>query len=87
MRCFHRVPFGPDWFTGGEIELAFIKAVHQKQPITIRASVKEKIEVKDGALLTLAFRIQQENGAINVKGRAKGIIKNGGRENLLSSQS
>jgi len=77
--------FGPDWFCGGEIELAFIKAVHQKQPVIILASIKEKIEMKDGALLNLAFRIQQENGAINVKGRAKGIIKNRDRENLLSS--
>ena len=67
--------FGPDWFCGGEIELAFIKAVHQKQPITIRASITEKIGGKDGTRLTLAFRIQQENGSINVKGRAKGFLK------------
>jgi hypothetical protein len=68
--------FGPDWFTGGEIELAFIKAVHQKQPITIRASITEKTAGKDGSHLTLAFLIQQENGPINVKGRARGFLKN-----------
>ena len=34
------------WFTGGEIELTFVKAVHQKQSIVIRASVAEKTEIK-----------------------------------------
>ena len=68
--------FGPAWFTGGEIELAFVKAVHQKQPITIRASVAEKIEVKDGTRLALDFRIEQTDGTINVKGRARGIKNN-----------
>jgi hypothetical protein len=67
--------FGPDWFCGGAIELAFIKAVHQKQPITIRASVKEKREMAEGLQLTLAFRIEQSDGIINVKGRAGGMIK------------
>ncbi|OGP50584.1 MAG: hypothetical protein A2Y79_06735 [Deltaproteobacteria bacterium RBG_13_43_22] len=67
--------FGPAWFTGGEIELAFIKAVHQKQTITIRASVSKKIESKEGTSLILAFCIQQADGLVNVKGKASGIIK------------
>jgi len=65
--------FGPAWFTGGEIELAFVKAVHQKQSITIRASVADKIKIKDGTRLTIDFRIEQADGTINVKGRARGI--------------
>ncbi len=77
--------FGPDWFCGGEIDLAFIKAVHQKQPVTIQASVNQKIEREDGALLTLAFRLQQGDGTINVKGRASGIIKSGNKEILPST--
>jgi hypothetical protein len=68
--------FGPPWFTGGEIELAFIKAVHQKQSITIRAKVIENAEVKDKSRQTLAFSIEQGDGSVNVKGTASGIIKN-----------
>ena len=67
--------FGPDWFTGGEIELAFVKAVHQKQQITIRASISEKIESKEGTRMILAFCIQQADGIVNVKGQASGISK------------
>ncbi len=67
--------FGPDWFTGGEIELAFVKAVHQKQQITIRASILEKIESKEGTRMILAFCIQQADGIVNVKGKASGISK------------
>jgi hypothetical protein len=68
--------FGPAWFTGGEIELAFVKAVHQKQSITIRASISEKQEMNEGARLVLAFCIQQSDGLLNVKGKASGIFKN-----------
>jgi hypothetical protein len=76
--------YGPDWFTGGVIELAFIKAVHQKQPITIRASVAEKIEMEEGTRLILTFCIEQTDGTINVKGRAGGII-NRERESRYSA--
>ncbi len=67
--------FGPDWFTGGEIDLVFVKAVHQKQSITIRASVAKKTQSKVGSRLSLAFRLQQSDGTINVKGKASGIIR------------
>ena len=65
--------FGPAWFTGGEIELAFVKAVHQKQPITIRASIAKKTEIKGDSQLTLGFCIEQADGTINVRGKAMGI--------------
>jgi hypothetical protein len=68
--------FGPAWFTGGEIELAFVKAVHQKQPVTIRASVAEKTKINEGTRLTLNFCIEQTDGTMNVKGRARGIKNN-----------
>ena len=67
--------FGPGWFSDGEIELAFVKAVHQKQPITIRASISEKIKSKEGTRLILAFCIQQADGMVNVKGQASGTIR------------
>jgi hypothetical protein len=79
--------FGPDWFFGGTIELAFIKAVHQKQPITIRASVAEKIEREEGLWLTLSFRLEQSDGTINVKGQAAGLIKSGNRDFRLPFKS
>lgn len=65
--------FGPAWFIGGEIELAFVKAVHQKQSVTIRASVAEKTEMKEGTRLKINFCIEQTDGTINLKGRASGI--------------
>jgi hypothetical protein len=67
--------FGPDWFTAGTIDLAFIKAVHQKQTITIRASVAESLETVAGTRLTLNFRIEQKDGTVNVKGQAGGMVK------------
>jgi hypothetical protein len=79
--------FGPDWFFGGSIDLAFIKAVHQKQPITIRASIIEKIEREEDTRLTLTFRIEQTDGTINVKGRAGGLCKSGNRDILLPFKS
>jgi len=66
--------FGPSWLTHGEIELAFIKAVHQKQRITIRASVAERKKQKNGTRAVLNFRIEQSDGTVNVKGWAKGIM-------------
>jgi len=66
--------FGPSWLTNGEIELAFTKAVHQKQQITIRAAVAERKKQKNGTRLVLNFRIEQTDGTVNVKGRASGII-------------
>jgi hypothetical protein len=67
--------FGPSWFIGGEIDLAFIRAVHQRQPITIRASTIDQIKEAEGPQVTLAFRIEQADGTINVKGQATGFIK------------
>ena len=67
--------FGPDWFTTGEIELAFVKAVHQKQQITISASVAETIQEKEAVRLTLDFQITQPDGSVNIKGKASGIVR------------
>lgn len=66
--------FGASWFTGGEIELAFVRAVHQKQQITIRAAIAGKNKQNGGTRLFLNFRIEQPDGTVNVKGRASGII-------------
>jgi len=66
--------FGSSWLTNGEIELAFIKAVHQKQQITIRAAVAERKKQKNGTRVVLNFRIEQSDGTVNVKGWASGII-------------
>jgi hypothetical protein len=66
--------FGPSWFTTGDIEVAFVKAVHQKQQITIRAQVADKIKEGNGTQVMLDFRIEQPDGTINVKGRASGLI-------------
>lgn len=69
--------FGPSWLTNGEIDLAFIKAVHQKQQITIRAAVVERDRQKSSTRLALNFRIEQPDGTINVKGRVSGIMSQG----------
>ena len=66
--------FGPAWLANGEIELAFIRAVHQKQQITIRAAVAELEKQKNGTRLRLNFRIEQTDDTANVKGWASGIM-------------
>jgi len=66
--------FGPAWLANGEIELAFIKAVHQKQQITIRAAVAEREKKNNGTRLRLNFRIEQTDDTANVKGWASGIM-------------
>jgi hypothetical protein len=48
---------------------------HQKQQITIRASISEKIESKEGTRMILVFCLQQADGLVNVKGKASGISK------------
>ena len=66
--------FGPAWLTNGEIELAFIKAVHQKQTITIRAFQTGTEKKRNGTWGTLDFRIEQADGTVNVRGQASGMI-------------
>ena len=67
--------FGPDWLTTGEIDLAFVRAVHQREQITIRATVTNRIEEKDGARLTIDFSIEKADGVQAVVGKASGLVK------------
>jgi acyl dehydratase len=67
--------FGPGWLQGGKIELAFVKAVHQREQITIKATVIEKTEQKDGTLVKLDFWIEKGEGIKVVVGNATGVIK------------
>jgi hypothetical protein len=68
--------FGPDWLTSGEIELAFVKAVHQRQKITISAQVTDIHKENGGTRVNLDFSIKQaDTGESNVIGKASGTIK------------
>jgi len=63
--------FGPNWLIGGEVSLAFVRAVYQREQITIKARKLEEGERKIGAKLTLAFTIEKQDGTTAIIGWAK----------------
>ena len=67
--------FGAGWLKGGEVSLAFVKAVHQNYEITIRGTVKEKRAVRGGAKVAIDFWIEGAGGTRHVVGEASGTIK------------
>lgn len=69
--------FGPDWLTTGEIDLAFVRAVHQREQITIRARVASRAPEKDGARLSIDFCIEKTDGVQAVVGKASGLVREG----------
>lgn len=50
--------FGAGWLKGGDVSLAFVKAVHQNYEIAIRGTVKAKKAVRGGARVAIDFWIE-----------------------------
>jgi len=66
--------FGSNWLMGGEVSLTFVRAVYQREQITIKARILEGIERKVGAKLTLAFTIEKQDGTMAIIGTTNGIV-------------
>jgi len=66
--------FGSGWLKGGDVSLAFVKAVHQNYEIAIRGTVKSKRAVKGGARVKIDFWIEGEGGVKHVLGEASATI-------------
>ena len=67
--------FGPGWLKGGDVSLAFVKAVHQNYEIAIRGTVKGRRAVKGGARVEIDFWIEGAGEVKHVIGEASGTIK------------
>lgn len=67
--------FGPAWLKGGDVSLAFVKAVHQNYEIAIRGTVKGRRAVKGGARVKVDFWIEGAGEVKHVIGEASGTIK------------
>ena len=66
--------FGPNWLKGGEVSLSFNKAVHQGDKVTIRGTVVERTDEKNGTRVTVDFWMEKGDGTKVVDGNASGVL-------------
>jgi|GEM_PF-1929005 len=66
--------FGPSWLIGGEVSIAFVRAVYQREQITIKGHKIEQGVQKKGGKVTLAFTVEKPDGTTAITGWAKGTV-------------
>ncbi len=65
--------YGAGWLMGGTVSLQFAKAVQQRENITIRASVTQRVRAEKGYKVTLDFVVEKEDGTPAIIGTASGV--------------
>jgi len=66
--------FGPGWLIGGEVSIAFVRAVYQREQITIKGRKLEAGGQKKGKKVTLTFTVEKPDGTVAITGWATGTV-------------
>ncbi len=66
--------FGSNWLIGGEVSIAFVRAVYQREQITIKGRKIGEGGQKTGGKVILAFTVAKPDGTTAITGWAKGTV-------------
>ena len=66
--------FGPRYFQTGRLEVTYVSPVFDRDPITVKGTVRERLPEGDGVRLVCDVWLEREDGTKAVVGTASAVV-------------